>query len=98
MARQLTISLEKRGACRGAQTIDAKHKDPKAIMTHPESAHSSGATLQPTFPASEWKLFQTQDRQAARNIVCLMTTIFIFGVFLYLFITYTVAESPNFFR
>jgi hypothetical protein len=71
-------------------------------MNHSEhSAHGGHPTpdisSQPAFSASDWETFQAEDRQAARNIVGLMTGIFILGVFGYLVVAYVVAESPNYF-
>jgi hypothetical protein len=56
-------------------------------MTHGSSEHGTsgggaGAT-QTLFPPDEWRALQAEDRQAARNIVCLMTGVFIVGLILY---------------
>jgi hypothetical protein len=46
---------------------------------------------QTLFPPDEWRALQAEDRQAARNIVCLMTGVFITGLILYLGIAIWVA-------
>ena len=43
----------------------------------PVNATPSGPTL---FPTGEWETLQTSDREAARNIVVLMTGVFILGL------------------
>jgi hypothetical protein len=45
---------------------------------------TSGAVASQTlFSPDEWRALQAEDRQAARNIVCLMTGVFIVGLILY---------------
>jgi hypothetical protein len=46
---------------------------------------------QTLFPPDEWRALQAEDRQAARNIVGLMTGVFITGLILYLGIAIWVA-------
>jgi hypothetical protein len=66
-------------------------------MTHAGASahHAPGAAatsgMQTWFSADEWTALQTQDKQAARNIVCLMVGIFLTGLAMYLFIAYTVS-------
>jgi hypothetical protein len=52
---------------------------------------SPAASSQTLFPPDEWRALQAEDRQAARNIVCLMTGVFITGLILYLGIAIWVA-------
>jgi hypothetical protein len=52
---------------------------------------SPAGASQTLFPPEEWRALQAEDRQAARNIVCLMTGVFITGLILYLGIAIWVA-------
>ena len=53
---------------------------------------SSGGTAGQTyFAPAEWEALRAEDRQAARNIVCLMTGVFISGLIGYLGIAIWVA-------
>ncbi len=66
-------------------------------MSHAgSSGHGTSGDLCPPaaqtlFPPEEWRALQAEDRQAARNIVCLMTGVFITGLILYLGIAIWVA-------
>jgi hypothetical protein len=69
-------------------------------MNHSEhSGHGGHPNIspQPAFSAPDWETFQAEDHQAARNIVGLMTGIFVLGVLGYLAVAYVVAGSPNYF-
>jgi hypothetical protein len=58
---------------------------------HGTSGDLCSPTAQTLFPPEEWRALQAEDRQAARNIVCLMTGVFITGLILYLGIAIWVA-------
>jgi hypothetical protein len=60
----------------------------QAHMPDPQAPTASGQTF---FPAAEWETLQASDREAARNIVCLMASIFVTGLFGYLIIALIVA-------
>lgn len=66
-------------------------------MTQPHSAHDTTPYGHPEIPAAIWSEYRHQDWYAARNIVVLMTSIFLVGVALYLGIAYWVDQSPNYF-
>ena len=55
------------------------------------SDHAAAAGGQTLFPAAEWDTLQVSDREAARNIVCLMASIFSAGLIGYLIIAFIVA-------
>ena len=55
---------------------------------HGSSAAASGQTY---FAPDQWEALRAEDRQAARNIVCLMTGVFIAGLIGYLGIAIWVA-------
>ncbi len=56
--------------------------------------HAPAPGGQALFPAQEWAMFQAEDRQAARNIVVLLTAVFSVGVVLYLSIALVVSSGP----
>ena len=60
---------------------------------HETSGHGSSAVApsQTYFAPAEWEALRAEDRQAARNIVCLMTGVFIAGLIGYLGIAIWVA-------
>ena len=58
---------------------------------HTSAAHAPGVGGQPFFSASEWEALQASDREAGRNIVCLMTSIFVAGLIGYLIVALIVA-------
>jgi len=51
-----------------------------AAMGHGPNGLSNSQTL---FPPAELELLQSSDREAARNIVCLLGGLFIVGILLY---------------
>jgi hypothetical protein len=54
-------------------------------MTHGEPHHNAAEHATPALPFSdaEWQSFRQSDKAAGRNIVVLMTGIFVIGVILY---------------
>jgi hypothetical protein len=62
-------------------------------MTQSHSSPHTSATGPELFPAGEWETLQAADREAARNIVCLMGGVFCIGLMGYLVIAYIVSQS-----
>jgi hypothetical protein len=62
-------------------------------MTQAHSPESHAPTVggQTLFPPAEWEMLQASDREAGRNIVCLMTSIFVTGLIGYLVIALIVS-------
>jgi hypothetical protein len=58
---------------------------------HGEHAMEAVPSWQSLFSSGQWEMLQAADRQAARNIVCLMTGIFILGLIGYLGVCFWVA-------
>jgi hypothetical protein len=70
------------------------HPDPHDPATDPSAAHHSAeglAAWHSLFPPQEWDDLRREDRQAARNIVVLLTTVFLTGLVMYLGIAFIVA-------
>jgi hypothetical protein len=60
-------------------------------QAHSSAPHAPVAGDQTFFPPAEWETLQASDREAARNIVCLMASIFVTGLIGYLIIALIVA-------
>jgi len=60
-------------------------------QAHLPESHAAAAGGQTFFPAAEWEKLQASDREAARNIVCLMASIFVTGLIGYLIIALIVS-------
>jgi hypothetical protein len=58
-------------------------------MTEPSSTGKQ-SSAQTVFPSAEWEALQTEDRQAAKQIVLLLVSIFILGLIGYLTICFIV--------
>jgi len=70
------------------------HADPHHTATDPSASHqaaSGPADWHSLFPPEQWDDLRREDRQAARNIVVLLTTVFITGLIMYLCIDFIVA-------
>jgi hypothetical protein len=68
-------------------------KDKIIFMTQAHTReHAAVAGGQTLFPAAEWEALQASDREAARNIVCLMGSVFLAGLVGYLIIALIVAS------
>jgi hypothetical protein len=75
------------------QTGPADHGTPG----HGAGAHAAdGPSWQSLFSAPDWAMLQANDRQAARNIVGLFTSVFIVGVIGYLFIAWWVGTATDY--
>jgi hypothetical protein len=65
---------------------------------HPEpgaaGGHSPAGGSQAVFSPGDIVKLQTEDRQAARNIVVLLTGVFITGLILYTVIAFIVSSGP----
>jgi hypothetical protein len=61
--------------------------------SHSSEAGTHGASVAHSpFSAGEWAALQSSDREAARNIVCLMGGVFILGLIGYFIIAMIVAS------
>jgi hypothetical protein len=61
-------------------------------QSHSPEAQTHGTGARQThFPDAEWEALQASDRQAARNIVCLMGGIFILGLIGYLLVCWSIS-------
>jgi hypothetical protein len=61
-------------------------------MSYSDHGHPTPTAAKPL----DWPTLQLMDRQAARNIVCLLTGVFLVGVIMYFFIAWTVASSTDY--
>jgi hypothetical protein len=62
------------------------YQEKKEILMSDAAAIGHGANSQTLFPPAELELLHASDREAARNIVCLLGGLFIVGILLYTFV------------